>query len=136
MWLIELWRERQSFGRLATRLERAAQKHDYTNVVERLNELRDLHDEDVRRRIAMVPEPIHYWHRQSLQARRYVGEPVTQVQDARDVLLVATHYELRKALEPPYPEWLAIAEDSRVLEERAAKLAALIDEVMPPEVRP
>jgi hypothetical protein len=135
MWLVEYWRERQSFGRSATRLECAAEEHHCSDYIDRLNELRDLRDEDVWRRMRLAPAPIRYWHAQSLHARHYVGELVTEVQDARDVLLVATHYELRKVIGPPYPEWLAVARDASILEERAAKFASLVNEVMGSDAR-
>lgn len=45
-------------------------------------------------------------HTRSWRARRWIGEDVTEVQDARDVLRVCSHYELRRVAAPPFPAWL------------------------------
>lgn len=44
--------------------------------------------------------------RRSWRARRWIGEDVTEVQDARDVLRVCSHYELRRVAAAPFPAWL------------------------------
>jgi hypothetical protein len=45
-------------------------------------------------------------HTHSWRARRWIGEDVTEIQDARDVLRVCSHYELRKVAAAPFPAWL------------------------------
>jgi len=37
-----------------------------------------------------------------------VGEPISELDDARDTLRVCALYGIRRITEPPYPAWLAI----------------------------
>jgi predicted nucleotidyltransferase len=129
-WLIERWGEHDSsFGRASTRLERAARARGQTALVDELHALADLDDPAVGRRLAAAPAWVRERHDRSYRARRRVGEEVTGVQDARDVLRVSTHYEQRRLGPPPYPAWLAVP-TVPVLEERAERLAHLGDRVL------
>lgn len=67
-------------------------------------------------------------HTRSWRARRWIGEDVTEIQDARDVLRVCSHYELRKVAAAPFPAWLAVETDVAALERQASDFARLVDE--------
>ena len=90
-WLLERWGERDnSQARLGTRFEAAAEAHGQRSLVASLNNLTDLDDDAVARRMAAAPAWVGKRHERQWRARRHVGEAVTRAQDLRDVLRVCS----------------------------------------------
>lgn len=107
--LMEGWGERDnSLGRFGTRFERSARAHEMDDICDMANSLSSLSRDLVHERLEQAPRWVHERRDRSWKARQHVGEPVTMLQNDRDVLRVCTMYELRLAVEPPYPAWLAI----------------------------
>lgn len=126
-WQLERWGERDtSQGRVGTRFELLAHDRDQPELVEALRVLSDLENESVQRRMAAAPDWVWERHDRSWRARRYVGEAVTRLQDARDTLRVCSLYEMRRVLARPFPSWLAIRTEAEALNEQATHLAALM----------
>lgn len=129
-WKLEDWGERDaSLGRIGTRFERLAIAHGHAGLPETLNELSALDTGSVERRMAVAPGWVGERHDRSWRARRYVGEDLTRLQDARDTLRVCSLYAARRVTEPPYPAWLAIPTETQHLADQAARLATLIDQL-------
>jgi len=126
--LLERWGERDaSLARVGTRFDRLASAHGLVDVVATTHAVCDLDDASVQRRMAIAPDWLHLRHDRSLRARRLIGEPVSALEDARDVLRVSTQYALRQQTTPPFPAWLAIPERAESLAERFGQLRRLID---------
>ncbi len=126
-WQLECWGERDtSLGRIGTRFEVLAHDRDQADLVKTLRVLSDLEDEAVQQRMAAAPDWVWERHDRSWRARRYVGEAVTRLQDARDTLRVCSLYEMRSVLARPFPSWLAIRPEAEALTEQATHLAALM----------
>lgn len=126
-WILEGWGERDaSLGRIGTRFERLAETHGCAELVVALNELSALDAASVERRPAAAPDWVWERHIRSWRARRYVGEEVSRLQDARDTLRVCSVYAARQIAAPPYPAWLAIPTETQHLADQAARLSALI----------
>ncbi len=90
--LLESWGERDnSLGRVGTRFERTAMSRGQHELVNALNALSDLDDESVGRRMEVAPWWVRERHDRSWRARQHIGEEVTRLQDARDVLRVCSH---------------------------------------------
>lgn len=127
---LEGWAERDnSQGRLGTRFERIAGARGQPELAGQLNELADLDDASVERRMAAAPGWVHERHDRSWRARHHIGEPITtRLQDARDTLRVCALYEMRRDLTPPYAGWLAIPPTPDALQAKAHQLATRINE--------
>lgn len=125
--LLESWGERDaSQGRLGTRFARIARAHGRSRLVDGLDDLVDLDEASVSRRMAAAPEWVRERHDRSWWARRHVGEAVIRDQDARDTLRVCSLYAGRRLVGPPFPAWLAIPTDGAVLAEKTARLWAIV----------
>lgn len=74
-----------------------------------------------------MPSPawVHERRDRSWKARRATGEDVTPPRNDRDVLRVATMYERRVAIGPPFATWIGVP-DAAMLRERADALAAML----------
>jgi hypothetical protein len=124
--MMEGWGERDnSFGRFGTRFEQAARTHGAAAVGEALDELGSLTPARVYARLEQAPRWVQERRDRSWQARRYIGEAVTPLQNDRDVLRVCTMYELRRVTSPPYPLWLGVPPEDE-LRERAQAMHALL----------
>ena len=131
--LLERWGERDaSQARVGTRFEGVARARGRPELVDALNTLSDLDEASVERRMAAAPAWVWERHDRSWRARRHVGEVVTRLQDARDVLRVCALYELSRVVARPFPAWQAILAEAGSLEEKASHLSALISEDGPP----
>lgn len=133
-YLLESWRERDnSFARLGTRFDHLAAAKRCSHLAERFNSLKSLDDLTVIRRIECAPEWIRERHRLSYGCRRSVGEDVTEVQDARDVLRVFARYEMRSFLDQraaSYPDWLGVVTQAEELHRRHRQLREIGGEVL------
>lgn len=122
-WQLEAWLESDaSLGRVGTRFERLARARGRHDLVDELRTMSDLDDGSVRTRMDQAPEWVHERHDRSWSARQAVGEELTELDDARDVLRVCTQYQLRNPGDPPYPAWLAVPGDADSLRDRASML--------------
>ncbi len=130
--LLEGWGERDnSFARLGTRFERAARAKGREDLIATLNDLNGLNDRSVLARLRAAPASVRRRHERSWRARDFIGEDVTPVQDARDVLRVSSYYALREAGDAPYPAWLAVETDFAALQRKAATLSQVLEENAP-----
>ncbi len=124
--LLEKWGERDnSFGRVGTRFERIAMTRGESSLMDALHVATDLDDDSVRQRMALAPDWVWERHDRSWRARRHIGEEVTQLQDARDVLRVCTQYAMRSVSPSPYPSWLAIPAHVESLNDKAVHLTTV-----------
>ncbi|MEF3303695.1 hypothetical protein [Paenibacillus sp. GYB003] len=126
-YLLESWGERDnSFARLGSRFERLAERKGVRHIADRFNAWKSLDDASAARRIACAPESVRNRHRLSYACRRMVGEDVSDIQDARDVLRVFGRYELRRAMngdpEGADAPWLAIPREMSALRQTQAEL--------------
>lgn len=129
IWSLEQWGERDaSMARVGTHFERAAVAHGRNDLIALVNQLHDLETASVESRMNAAPEWVWEWHDRAWRARMMVEENVTPIQHRRDVLRVCSLYELRRFEHPPFPEWLAIANDFGETEERVAALSAFLAE--------
>jgi hypothetical protein len=132
-YLLEGWRERDnSFARLGTRFDKLAADKNVRQVAERFNHLKSLDDRSVIGRIGCAPDWIRERHRLSHGSRTMIGEEVTEVQDARDVLRVFARYEMRSLMQErseTYPDWLGVVTRTEELRLRHRELAELSREV-------
>ncbi|GIP39315.1 hypothetical protein J31TS4_25950 [Paenibacillus sp. J31TS4] len=119
-----------SWTRLGTRFERAAAEKGLAKLADDLNEIANLSDARVRERMEAAPGQIRQRHARSYASRLLIGEPVTQVQDARDVLRVFAKYEYRKLDGPPYPEWLGAETEASRLRSGADLLRSACRELL------
>ena len=127
IWLLESWGERDnSLGRLGTRFERLALLRGQNEVVHALNALSGLDDASAERRMGAAPAWVWERHDRSWRARWRIGEEVSRAQDARDVLRVCAHYEMRKVTGPPFPAWLGISASIEALAEDGIRLSAMV----------
>ncbi len=85
-----------------------------------------LDDASVERRLATVPAWVWERHDRSWRARKHVGEAVSRMQDARDVLRVCAHYQMCNVLGPPFPAWLGIPADMESLVDDSIRVSALV----------
>ncbi len=133
-YLLESWGERDhSFARYGTRFERIALRLNKQAVAERLNGLNRLDDESVVRRMNGAPEWIKERHRLSWKCRKMIGEEVTEIQDARDVIRVFSRYELRRWFhhaDDAFPEWLSVSTSREELQARTKELERMGIEIM------
>lgn len=130
-YLLEKWGKRDnSFARFGTRFERVAQHKNQNDLVESLNDLCNLNDEQVLKRIELAPDWIQQRHQRSWRARRMIGEDVTKIQDARDVLRVFSRYERMKQTDSPYPAWLAVDTDLAMLESKCTRFMQILNEII------
>jgi predicted nucleotidyltransferase len=119
---LEQWRHRDnSLGRIGTRFAILASAHDAAPIVETLNQLSDLGADSVWRRLDVAPDWVQERHDRSWRARRHVGGPISQLDDARDTIRVCALYGSRRLNEPPYPVWLAVP-DEATLASRVARV--------------
>ncbi|RKN85405.1 nucleotidyltransferase domain-containing protein [Paenibacillus ginsengarvi] len=132
-YVLESWGDRDnSFARLGTRFERLAELRGCRDLAERFHTLKKLDDSSVLERIQRSPEWVRERHRLSYASRRMIGEDVSEIQDARDVLRVFGRYELRSVMngaETGDTEWLAIPRDAdefAVWRERMVQLGGSI----------
>lgn len=126
-WLLEQWGERDaSLARVGTRFEGVARTHGRPEVVDAVNRLNDLDEGSVEWRMKAAPAWVWEWHDRSWRGRRQIGEAVTPLQHARDVLRVCTLFDLRRIVDRPFPSWLAIPAEVGVLKEKASLLSALL----------
>ena len=125
--LLESWGERDtSLGRVGTRFARLATARGRADLVNALNALSDLDGASVRRRMATAADWVAERHDRSWRARRHVGETVTWLEDARDMLRVSALYAARRVQAPPYPASLAIPTEVGTREDKAECLTALV----------
>lgn len=112
---MELWGGRDnSWGRFGTRLELTASERGEADLIAEIMALYSLAPEEVEPRMSLAPEGVRYWHKLSLEGRTQVDEPATEMQNARDVLLVFSTREVRHR-EPPYADWVGLQTDPTVL---------------------
>jgi predicted nucleotidyltransferase len=129
--LLETWGERDaSLARVGTRFEDLARARGRSEWVDALRVLGDLDDAAVERRMAEAPAWVWERHDRSWRARRHVGEAVTRLQDARDVLRVCAFYEARRVSTPPFPAWLAIPTEPAPLADKADRLSMLLGQCL------
>jgi len=127
IWYMEGWGERDnSLARFGSRFEQVAISRGRRDLVDEINELVDLNDEMVPQRMNLAPRWVGERHERQWRARQFVGERVTRLQDARDVLRVSVHYALRETVAGPIPEWLSIPDDVELIDEKISSLAELI----------
>jgi hypothetical protein len=128
-YLMESWGGRDnSWARFGTRLERTAAGRGEGDLVAGIMALYGLAPEEVTRRMALAPEGVRYRHRLALEARRLVGEQVTAVEDARDVLLVFSTREIRYS-RPPFAEWVGLETSPAILAGRIEEYNRLLERV-------
>jgi hypothetical protein len=133
IWFLERWGERDaSLARVGTRFEGVARAHGRSDLVDAVNRLNDLEEGAVERRMAAAPAWVWEWHDRAWRARRQVGEAVTPLQHARDVLRVCALFELRRVVDRPFPAWLSIPAEVGVLNESAAILSERLGGGRPP----
>lgn len=126
-WHLEGWGHRDNYlGRLGTRFAALAHARGATDLVATLDALSDLDAPSVWRRLETAPDWVWERHDRSWRARLHGGEPISQLQDARDTLRVCALYGMHGVSEPPYPTWLAILDEESI----ATKLAGL-RQIMP-----
>ncbi len=129
-YLTETWGGRDnSWARFPTRFEQMAQERGKGRIAVETMKLYGLTPEEVERRMAVAPTWVQERHKVSFKSRRLVGDDVTQQQDARDVLLVMATHEVRYS-RPPYPEWVGLETEPRVLAGQLERLGALLDEAV------
>ena len=129
IWLLEQWGERDaSLARVGTRFDEMAGARGRPDLVDLVNSLNDLDEGSVERRMAGAPAWVWEWHNRSWRARQQVGEAVTPLQHARDVLRVCTQFELRRVTERPGDPWLAFPVTVEVLNEKARLLSELLSD--------
>lgn len=116
-----------SLGRLGTRFAVVATAHGGAALVATLDALSDLDTDSVWRRLAAAPPWVWERHDRSWRARRWSGERVSQLEDARDTLRVCSLYGSRSLPVPPHPAWLAIPRTTAILEARTGVLNHLIE---------
>ena len=125
-WRLEQWSHRDtSLGRLGARFAALARARGAELLVKTLNELSDLDNASVWRRLAVAPEWVRERHDRSWQARQRIGEPISRLDDARDTLRVCALYGIRRVAGPPYPAWLSIP-DADVLATRVEDVRAIL----------
>lgn len=111
-----------------TRCEQLAQRYGYADLAATLAELAALDEQHVRYRLEAAPEWVRQRHQRSWQARLYVNDTITALQDARDVLNVASQQALREASPPILPDWLAVPRDAQALIEPASRFWQVIND--------
>ena len=125
-YLMERWGGRDnSFARFGTRFERLAVERGEAALAARVMAFYGLAPGDIARRLALAPEGIRYRHRLSFAARQLVAEPVTDEQDARDVLLVFSMMATRRR-QPPFAAWVGLESNPAVLGSHLAEYQALL----------
>ncbi|TNJ65373.1 hypothetical protein FE784_15225 [Paenibacillus hemerocallicola] len=133
-YLLESWRERDnSFARLGTRFDKLAAAKNVQHVADRFNHLKSLDDRSVIGRMECATDWIRERHRLSHRSRTMVGEEVTEVQDARDVLRVFARYEMRSLIRERVgvcPDWLGVVTQTEELRLRHRQLTELCREVL------
>lgn len=123
---MEGWGERDnSLGRFGTWFEQVARTHEEEDITDVLNEFSYLTRDLVYARLEQAPSWVQERRDRSWKARRHIGEPVTMLQNDRDVLRVCGMYELRLINDPPYPAWLAIPAEKE-LHERVQVMERLL----------
>jgi hypothetical protein len=128
--LLEKWGERDnSFARFGTRFERSAKRRGHEHLVTLLNDLSNLNGEQVLERMALAPDWIQKRHERSLQARKLIGEEVTKIQDARDVLRVFFRYELKEQADGTFQDWLAVDTNVKSLHRKSIILNQVLSAV-------
>lgn len=132
-YLLESWGERDhSFARIGTRFETIAHRKNQDRYITILNELKTLDNDSVLRRLNNSPPRIKERHRLSYKCRHFIGEELSVIQDARDVLRVFARYGLQEILREPvesYPEWLGIVNDPAELQRRHQLLVGVSKEI-------
>ena len=122
-WQLERWGESDSsLGRVGTRFERLAHARECDALVHELRFIDGLGDELVEVRMAAAPAWVHERHDRSWRARRLVGEDLSQLDDARDVLRVSSQHEMKTGMQQLYPLWLGIPSDVAHVQHQAAQL--------------
>ncbi|GIP34674.1 nucleotidyltransferase domain-containing protein [Paenibacillus sp. J2TS4] len=133
-YLLESWGERDhSFARLGTRFERLARAKQQEHLADQINQMKSFDDEAVLYRLSVSPDWIRNRHRLSYKCRRSIGEELTEVQDARDVLRVFARYEMKNLWDQPletYPDWLGIVGSIEEARHRYEGLQRLGDEIL------
>lgn len=129
--LLESWGHRDnSWAGLGTRFEKVAKEKGREHLAIRLNELGNLDDEQVVQRLENAPDWLKLRHHRSYHARQIIGEHVTKMQDARDVLRVFSRYELKKQTPPPFPAWLSVETNIHNLTHKTRNLKAIMDSIL------
>lgn len=124
---LEIWGESDSsLGRVGTRFERLARSRGQHDLVLKLRDISDLDDVSVRRRLERASGWVLERHDRSWSARKTIGEELTELDDARDVLRVCAQYELRSLGGEPYPAWLEVPDEAGSLRARVSMLDALV----------
>jgi hypothetical protein len=114
-YLMERWGgQDNSWARFGTRFERKGIERGEGELVAEIMALYGLAPDEVGRRMALAPHGVRYRHRISLEARRLVGETVTDGEDARDVLLVFSTQHVRYG-RPPLEAWVGLESNPAVL---------------------
>jgi hypothetical protein len=117
-YLVEGWGGRDtSFARFGTRFERIAAEQGEEEVAAEVMAMYGLTPDEVARRMEGAPEGIRHRHRLSFDARRLMAEPVSEEQDARDVLLVFSTMKIRRD-RPPFEPWVGLEADTAMLGSR------------------
>jgi hypothetical protein len=107
--LMERWGQRDnSLGRFGTRLAHEARKRERSDIPEWFDRLASLTDDEVTSRMQEAAWWVLERRDRSWAARQAVGEPVTAMENNRDVLRVCTIYELRGTPGPDFPAWLGV----------------------------
>lgn len=126
--LMEEWNQRDnSLGRFGTRFEQIAGIHQASHVVEALVEITSLSPDQVHSRLEQAPRWVLERRDRSWRSRKHIGEPVTKLQNDRDVLRVCTTYELRVIENPPFDTWLAVPDERGLLERKEMMKTLLRD---------
>lgn len=133
-WLLEQWGESDtSLGRVGTRFERLARQRGCSDLVHELRALSGLKDESAAARMVVAPDWVHERHDRSWRARQAIGEELSQLDDARDVLRVSCQYEMNSEISAPYPEWLGIPNDASQMQALALRLNQVCEQWLPVE---
>jgi len=124
--LMESWGQRDnSLGRFGTRFAIEARRQGMGELVEELDNFCSLDRAAVEQRLTLAPRWVVERRDRSWDARMAIDEPVTRLQNDRDVLRVCTTYELRLHEQPPYPAWLAVPEPTDLVD-RLDRLETLL----------
>jgi hypothetical protein len=126
--LIEGWGERLgSMGREWTRFERMAAQHGALDLAARLADLAGADVQEAVARARLAPAWLKERIDLAYQARREVGEPVTDAENARDQLAAFAVHVTRRRPEPWDP-WVGAPDPN--LDEKLADLQRLMDEIL------
>ena len=126
-YLIEGWGGRDtSFSRFGTRLEHTAVAQGEEALMGEIMALCALSPDDVIRRMELAPQHVRDRHRLSLQARRLVGDVVTEGEDARDALLVNSTREIRTR-RVSYAAWVGLETDPTVLSKQLEAYSGVLE---------